>query len=81
MLPRRHQRQREPTLRSKHLDESAVGRGAIRFDRGVRFGLAAIKNVGEGAVEAIIAARASGHFVSLEPILPTASTSSSSTSG
>ena len=34
-------------------------------DRGIRFGLAAIKNVGDGAVESIIASReADGHFSS-----------------
>lgn len=49
----------------EQLDDSAVG-GAIRYNRGVRFGLAAIKNVGEGPVEAIIAARESGPFKSLE---------------
>lgn len=49
----------------EQLDDSAVG-GTIRYNRGVRFGLAAIKNVGEGPVEAIIAARESGPFKSLE---------------
>ncbi|HEY5998229.1 MAG TPA: DNA polymerase III subunit alpha [bacterium] len=32
---------------------------------GIRFGLAAVKNVGEGAIESIVAARAGGPFVSL----------------
>ncbi len=41
----------------------------VRFDRGIRFGLAAIKNVGEGAVELIIAQReAGGPFQSLEEL-------------
>lgn len=36
-------------------------------DKYIRFGLAAVKNVGEGAVQAIIAARKKeGHFVSLD---------------
>ena len=37
------------------------------FDRGIRFGLAAIKNVGEGAVEAVVAEREkNGPFKSLD---------------
>ncbi|MFV9505654.1 MAG: DNA polymerase III subunit alpha [Oscillochloridaceae bacterium umkhey_bin13] len=41
----------------------------VKFDRGIRFGLAAIKNVGEGPVEAIIAEReANGPFQSLEDL-------------
>ncbi|HMQ31202.1 MAG TPA: DNA polymerase III subunit alpha [Chloroflexaceae bacterium] len=41
----------------------------VRFDQGIRFGLAAIKNVGEGPVEAIIAEReANGPFQSLEDL-------------
>jgi DNA polymerase-3 subunit alpha len=41
----------------------------IRYDRGIRFGMAAIKNVGDGPVEAIIAARAEGGpFTSLEDL-------------
>ncbi|NWF81649.1 MAG: DNA polymerase III subunit alpha [Chloroflexi bacterium] len=41
----------------------------VRYDRGIRFGLAAIKNVGEGPVEAIIAEReANGPFQSLEDL-------------
>jgi len=48
----------------ERVNDSVVG-GDIRFDRGVRFGLAAIKNVGEGPVEAIIAARGDTPFSSL----------------
>lgn len=48
----------------EHLNDSVVA-GDIRFDRGVRFGLAAIKNVGEGPVEAIIIARGDIPFSSL----------------
>ncbi|ACL25370.1 DNA polymerase III subunit alpha [Chloroflexus aggregans] len=41
----------------------------VKYDRGIRFGLMAIKNVGEGPVEAIIAAReAGGPFRSLEDL-------------
>ena len=37
------------------------------FDRGIRFGLAAVKNVGEGAVEAVVAERdKNGPFKSLD---------------
>lgn len=43
--------------------------GGIKFNRGIRFGMAAIKNVGEGPVEAIIAAREKGGpFTSLEDL-------------
>jgi DNA polymerase-3 subunit alpha len=39
------------------------------FDRGIRFGLAAIKNVGEGAVEAVVAERdKNGRFKSLDDL-------------
>lgn len=41
----------------------------VRFDQGIRFGLAAIKNVGEGPVEAIIRERErGGPFQSLEDL-------------
>ena len=41
----------------------------VRFNRGIRFGLAAIKNVGEGPVEAVIKARDEGTpFTSLEEL-------------
>ncbi len=41
----------------------------VTYNRGIRFGLMAIKNVGEGPVEAIIAARESGGpFQSLEDL-------------
>jgi DNA polymerase-3 subunit alpha len=41
----------------------------VKFDRGIRFGLAAIKNVGEGPVEAIIREREeNGPFQSLEDL-------------
>ncbi|MBP1468726.1 DNA polymerase III subunit alpha [Candidatus Chloroploca sp. M-50] len=41
----------------------------VQFDRGIRFGLAAIKNVGDGPVEAIIAEReTNGSFQSLEDL-------------
>jgi DNA polymerase III subunit alpha len=40
---------------------------AAAFDRGIRFGLAAIKNVGEGAVESVVAEREkNGPFKSLD---------------
>ena len=46
-----------------------VGRSAVEFtveDEGIRFGLLAVKNVGQGAIESIIAAReAEGPFRSL----------------
>jgi DNA polymerase-3 subunit alpha len=39
------------------------------FDRGIRFGLAAVKNVGEGAVEAVVAERdKNGPFKSLDDL-------------
>ena len=38
----------------------------IRYDRGVRFGMASIKNVGDGPVEALIATRQERPFSSLE---------------
>ena len=42
-------------------------RDPASFDRGIRFGLAAVKNVGEGAVEAIVAEREkNGPFKSLD---------------
>jgi DNA polymerase III subunit alpha len=41
----------------------------VKFDRGIRFGMAAIKNVGESPVEAIIREReANGPFQSLEDL-------------
>ncbi|WP_255604281.1 DNA polymerase III subunit alpha [Oscillochloris sp. ZM17-4] len=41
----------------------------VKFNRAIRFGMAAIKNVGEGPVEAIIAAREEGgDFSSLEDL-------------
>lgn len=40
----------------------------VRFDRGIRFGMAAIKNVGEGPVDAIIKTREEGPFQSLEEL-------------
>jgi len=52
-------------FRIETLDESVVG-GAIKYASGIRFGLAAIKNVGEGPVEAIIAARNDQPFRSFE---------------
>jgi DNA polymerase-3 subunit alpha len=52
-------------FRIETLDESVVG-GAIKYTSGIRFGLAAIKNVGEGPVEAIIAARNDQPFRSFE---------------
>ena len=47
------------------LDANAVG-GLIRYPRGIRFGLASIKNVGGSPVEALIAARGDQPFKSLE---------------
>jgi len=47
-----------PSVNQSDLDFTAV-EGAIRF------GMRAVKGVGEGAVEAILAARASGHFKDL----------------
>jgi DNA polymerase-3 subunit alpha len=52
-------------FRIEALDESVVG-GAIKYASGIRFGLAAIKNVGEGPVEAIIAARDDQPFRTFE---------------
>src|SRR5262249_29840003 len=43
-----------------HFTVESVGQ-----ERHVRFGLAAIKNVGEGAVEAVLASRGTGAFASL----------------
>ena len=46
--------------------DAADGAG---FDRGIRFGLAAVKNVGEGAVESIVAEREkTGPFKSLDDL-------------
>ncbi len=47
------------------LPKSAV-RGKIKQDRGVRFGLAAVKNVGEGPVQTILDARGEKPFASLD---------------
>ena len=43
----------------------AAGTDPAAGGEDIRFGLAAIKNVGEGAVEAVLAARSGGHFRSL----------------
>ncbi|WP_129627131.1 DNA polymerase III subunit alpha [Candidatus Oscillochloris fontis] len=41
----------------------------VRYERGIRFGMAAIKNVGEGPIDAILAARAEGGaFSTLEDL-------------
>ncbi len=49
------------------VNSSLVGFTVV--EQGIRFGMAAIKNVGVGAVEEIIAARASGPFTSLGDFL------------
>jgi DNA polymerase-3 subunit alpha len=49
----------------ENLDADAVG-GLIRYQRGIRFGLASIKNVGGSPVDALIAARGDQPFKSLE---------------
>ena len=47
--------------------ERVEHRAKAEFDRGIRFGLAAIKNVGEGAVESVVAEREkNGPFKSLD---------------
>ncbi|MBW7998083.1 MAG: DNA polymerase III subunit alpha [Candidatus Glassbacteria bacterium] len=50
-------------------DVNSSGVGFTVVDEGIRFGLAAVKNVGVGAVEAIIEARAEGPFTSLGDFL------------
>ncbi len=52
-------------FRIETLEETVVD-GSIKYAQGIRFGLAAIKNVGEGPVEGIIQARADQPFTSLE---------------
>jgi len=51
------------------INESFVEFAVVPGKKQIRFGMAAIKNVGVGAVEEIIAARAHGKFVSLEDFL------------
>ncbi|MEP6662189.1 MAG: DNA polymerase III subunit alpha [Verrucomicrobiota bacterium] len=48
------------------VNESYVAFAPARDGTVIRFGLAAIKGVGEGAVESVLAARANGKFTSLE---------------
>ncbi len=51
------------------IEEVNMQKSGARYPRGIRFGLAAIKNVGEGPVKSIIAAREEGGpFVSLEDV-------------
>ncbi|RLT34236.1 MAG: DNA polymerase III subunit alpha [Chloroflexi bacterium] len=47
-------------------DLDQQGENDAALERGIRFGLAAIKNVGEGPVEALVTARADQPFASLE---------------
>ena len=46
-------------------DVNESGRDFTVVDEGIRFGMAGVKNVGEGAIEAILEARATGRFPSL----------------
>src|SRR4030095_8110291 len=48
------------------VDESFLEFAVVPETDQIRFGMAAIKNVGTGAVEEILRARAEGSFVSLE---------------
>jgi len=51
------------------INESFVGFGVVPKTDQIRFGMAAIKNVGTGVVEEILEARESGHFTSMEDFL------------
>jgi DNA polymerase-3 subunit alpha len=57
------------TVLPPDVNESFVEFAVVRKKQIVRFGLAAIKNVGTGAVEEILRARQSGSFISLEDFL------------
>ncbi|MFO1426782.1 MAG: hypothetical protein U1F11_07375 [Steroidobacteraceae bacterium] len=64
-----------------HVNASVHG-FAVADERTIRYGLGAIKGVGQGVVEAIVAGRESGGaYVSLEDLCRRASTSTSSTAG
>ncbi|MBI2597012.1 DNA polymerase III subunit alpha [Candidatus Daviesbacteria bacterium] len=52
-------------LSSEDLQRSLSGEVERKVKQGIRFGLSAIKNVGEGAIESILKARGKGQFVSL----------------
>jgi DNA polymerase-3 subunit alpha len=54
------------TVLPPDVNESYVEFGVVPAENKIRFGLAAIKNVGSGAVEEILRARESGVFASLE---------------
>ncbi len=57
------------TVLPPDVNESFVEFAVVPGDRQIRFGMAAIKNVGTGAVEEILRARSEGEFTSLEDFL------------
>lgn len=57
------------TVLQPDINESFVGFGVVPGKEQIRFGLAAIKNVGTGVVEEILVARENGPFKSLEDFL------------
>ncbi len=52
-------------LSKEDLERSLSGDVEGKVKQGIRFGLSAVKNVGEGAIESILKAREDGEFVSL----------------
>lgn len=57
------------TVLAPDVNESFVEFSVVPDSKQIRFGMAAIKNVGRGAVEEILRAREDGNFVSLEDFL------------
>src|SRR5581483_5665946 len=57
------------TVLSPDVNESFVEFGVVPETKAIRFGMTAIKNVGTGAVEAILRAREAGSFKTLEDFL------------
>ena len=61
------------TVLPPDINESYVGFAVVPQQKQIRFGMAAIKNVGTGVVEEILEARKNGPFTSLEDFLARAS--------
>lgn len=57
------------TVLPPDVNESFLEFGVVPKSNSVRFGMLAVKNVGSGAVEEILRARAESHFVDLEDFL------------